>query len=83
MSSTETSRPDLRSEFGLACPACGAAEKLLIDITCSATLTIDGTEPEGDHYWDSNSPCVCEACGHQGRVDAFRAADRNAVPRND
>lgn len=79
MSSIEKHKPDLRSEFGLACPTCGAAEELVVEITCSATLTVEGTEPTGDHYWDGNTPCYCDTCGHHGSVDEFRVAEKAEV----
>ena len=69
------SQCDLRSEYDLACPKCGYAETLTIDISCSAILSIDGTEPHGDHYWDNDSSCFCDECGHNGLVGEFRVAD--------
>jgi hypothetical protein len=62
----------LRDIFDLACPQCGNADKLEIAITCIAELTIDGTEPLGDHDWDDASPCRCPDCGHGGQVAHFR-----------
>lgn len=62
---------DFGNEFGLACPRCGHADTLVIVITCSATLTIDGTEAHGDHDWDETSPCRCDACDHLGTVGDF------------
>ena len=69
------SQCDLRSEHDLACPKCGYAETLTIDISCSAILSIDGTEPHGDHYWDNDSSCFCDECGHNGTVGEFRVAE--------
>ncbi len=70
---------DLRSDYGLACPDCDNAETLTIGITCSATLSIDGTEDRGDHYWDDTSDCFCDECGLNGTVGEFRVADTKTV----
>jgi len=72
-------RTDLRSEYNLACPQCGQADTLCVDITCTATLTIDGTDANGDHYWDDESLCSCYACNHHGKVAAFRVTASKAV----
>ena len=80
MSNTVTPlHTDVRSEYKLACPQCGQADTLCIEISCSAALTIDGTEPCGDHYWDDDSACCCDACNHHGRVGAFRITADKAV----
>jgi hypothetical protein len=80
MSRLETkTRSDLRSEYDMACPQCGHAETLTIEIICSADLTIDGTEPRGDHYWDGDSSCFCDECGHNGTVGEFRVDAGKAV----
>lgn len=80
MSSTPCKpRCDLRSEYDMACPQCGQAETLSIDITCTAILSIDGTEAEGDHYWDDTSSCSCDACDYHGTVGDFRITAGKAV----
>ncbi len=63
---------DLRGEFGMACPKCGQADKLSVEITCTATLTIDGTDADCDHYWDAASSCHCDDCDLHGSVGDFR-----------
>lgn len=75
----KTSRCDLRSEYDMACPRCGQAETLSVEITCTATLSIDGTEANGDHYWDDASACSCDACDHHGTVGEFRVTAGKAV----
>lgn len=70
---------DLRSEYGMACPECGAAQTLTIDIRCSAILSINGTEAQGDHEWEPTSDCFCDECGHNGVVADFCVADGEAV----
>ncbi len=72
-------RHDLRNEYDLACPRCGQADTLSIEITCTARLSIDGTEPNGDHYWDDTSSCRCDACDHNGTVGEFRITSDKAV----
>jgi hypothetical protein len=72
-------RCDLRSEYDLACPNCGQAESLSIEISCTAILTIDGTEPCGDHYWDETSSCHCDECDHHGLIGEFRTISGEAV----
>ena len=68
------SQCDLRSEYDLACPKCGYAETLTIEISCSAILSVDGTEVHDDHYWDDTSSCFGDECGHNGLVGDFRVA---------
>jgi hypothetical protein len=70
---------DLRTEHDLACPQCGQADTLSVEITCTAILSIDGTEPQGDHYWDDTSSCSCDACDHHGTVGEFRITSGKAV----
>lgn len=70
---------DLRSEYGMACPECGQADKLTIEISCTATLSINGTEDNGVHYWDETSSCSCDACNHRGSVAEFRVPSKKAM----
>jgi uncharacterized protein (DUF983 family) len=62
---------DLRGAYGLACPRCGQAERLDVQIVCMAELTIDGIDPIGDHDWNDSCCCRCPACGHGGTIAAF------------
>ncbi len=81
-SSTASDTPPIRNlttEYGLACPDCGAAERLTIVVSCSATLSIEGTEIRDDHDWDDASSCYCDDCGLNGTVGEFRVADGKAV----
>ncbi len=70
---------DLRSEYDMACPKCRQAETLSIEITCTATLSIDGSEANGDHYWDDASACSCDDCDLHGTVGDFRITADKAV----
>jgi DNA-directed RNA polymerase subunit RPC12/RpoP len=62
----------LREAFDLACPNCGQANVLDVQITCMAHLTADGTDPHGDHEWDDRAACRCTRCGHRGTIGTFR-----------
>jgi hypothetical protein len=70
---------DLRSNYDMACPRCGQAETLSVEIVCTATLSIIGTETEGDHYWDEASSCSCDACDYHGTAGEFRITATKAV----
>jgi predicted RNA-binding Zn-ribbon protein involved in translation (DUF1610 family) len=67
---------DLKTAFDLACPACGQAEELLIDIRALARVSAYGSEPEGDQEWDRASYCRCPDCGHAATVAGFTAKRR-------
>lgn len=62
---------NLRDELDLACPSCGQADELIIDIKTLARVTAYGSEPDGDHEWDRDSFCQCAACDHKGIVADF------------
>ena len=64
---------DLRDTYQMACPKCGQDDELIVEITCQAVLTAEGTEPFGDHEWDDDSFCRCRACKHIGTVAEFTA----------
>jgi|LNFM01.1.fsa_nt_gb hypothetical protein len=79
MSSASKPKHDLRSAWGKACPKCGWAEALTVTITCSALLSIDGTEAHGDHEWEHSSDCCCDKCGHNGVVSDFLVSESEEV----
>lgn len=62
---------DLREQYRIACPKCGQAQRLHVQIVCVAELTIDGSEAFGDHEWDEASFCCRPDRGHTGEVDIF------------
>lgn len=64
---------DLRTDYDLACPACRQAQRLHIAVTCTAEVTIDGSDTFGGHEWHERSPCRCPECGHSGLVEDFKA----------
>ncbi len=73
MSSTNAKpRCDLRSEYDMACPHCGHADTLSIEIVCTATLSINGTEPNPTTTGTMPRPCNCDACDHHGTAGEFR-----------
>lgn len=61
----------LRDIHALACPACGQAYVLDIQITDMARVTADRIETFGDPDWDNDSFCSCPDCGHRGDVSDF------------
>ncbi len=72
---TSKSTGDLRSALKLACPECGYAETLSIEIRCTAILSAHDIEAHDDYEWDNTSCCFCDECGHNGVVGEFRVAD--------
>lgn len=63
----------VRDEWGMACPACGEDDGLIIVARVECRLWPDGTEAEGGHEWEGSSPCRCD-CGWTGKVaDAEKA----------
>lgn len=65
----------LQDAFGMCCPACGNDQLLQVTITCTALLSINGTEDLGDHDWDAGSDCECPDCGHAAKVADFAAKE--------
>jgi len=72
---------DLRDTFNLACPNCGQAETLEIDISVLAIVTASGSEPHGDHEWSDNSSCHCPDCRHHGTVADFKPTSKLMLAR--
>lgn len=74
----------VREEWGVICPACRKDDGLEVTVKVWAKLSVDGTDAEGDHEWDSESPCVC-ACGWKGEVSQARAAcdEEDAIDQRD
>lgn len=62
------SEKTVRTEWNLACPGCKSDESLHVSVTVRAALTLDGTEPVGDHEWDDRSTLQCTACAWLGTV---------------
>ena len=62
---------DLKSAYGLACPQCGQARELIIEMVGPASLTAEGivfiTEPN----WDASADCECVECEAYGPVSEF------------
>jgi hypothetical protein len=60
------------SEWAMYCPECGSDIGLDIVARVSVRLTPDGTDADGTHEWDDESPCTCTECDHHGTVADFR-----------
>jgi len=62
--------------FDLRCPKCGSTGHIDISASIWVRVTHDGTDPDlskdGTHEWGDDSPARCAACGHFGKVTAFR-----------
>jgi hypothetical protein len=77
--SDSTAPKNLRSEYALACPRCGQAESLIVEVVAEACLTAEGTDIYDDHGWDGLSRCCCEPCGFSGRVCEFSLSSPTKV----
>ena len=73
----------MANEFGMKCPKCGSEDELAISVQVWAHLVPGGTDADGDHEWDSKSPCRCIACGFEGDVEAFENGDSKGVDPDD
>lgn len=62
--------------FDLRCPKCGTSDEIDVSASIWARVTAEGTDPnlakDGDHEWGDDSSARCAACGHFGKVTAFR-----------
>ena len=65
--------PNTNCLEGLKCPECGNEDRLLIDAWVSVSVTDDGSEPMGDHYWDRKSFAMCPDCDFEGELRDFEA----------
>jgi len=64
----------LRDTEGLACPACGQADRLVIEMVTQVEVTAAGTTetPQSSFgMWTEASDCCCPTCGHWGRLGDF------------
>ncbi len=68
----------VRTVFEMACPACGRDDALMVVIATWAHLSLDGTDPAGDHEWDDRSGCRCEACDYIATVAEFHTNNEEA-----
>ena len=59
----------------LRCPSCGQSEAFAVETWQCLTFYADGTVTEGDegHQWDTDSPCRCGSCQHEGTARDFLA----------
>lgn len=59
------------NQFDMTCPECGDDSEIEVAALVWVKLVHDGTEADGDHEWDDDSPCRCNACGFTGKVINF------------
>lgn len=71
----------VKAIWHMQCPSCGSDEKISVEVTVYASLSVDGTEIEGgDHEWTGESGAACK-CGRLGLVAQFRDAHYETVAR--
>ncbi len=56
---------------GFECYNCGQIDSLKISVSVWATLTDEGSETDGNHYWDDESGAYCPDCTAAGKVKDF------------
>jgi len=65
--------------WGMACPKCGASDKIDICADIWVRLCPDGTDDtaseNGDTEWTHHSGAKCCACGFGGNVSDFSKAE--------
>ena len=73
----------------LACPKCGQADELLVNVSIWTSLRDDGTDHyanstklRGDVEYDETALAACPGCGFEGTLKDFEiaAVDNPAVP---
>lgn len=67
----EQSRDTVKEVFSLRCPRCLGDGSIQIVARIWVELYPDGTEPLGDHEWNSESPARCFKCDFSGTVLDF------------
>jgi len=68
----------VKDEWGVCCPGCGSDEHLRVEVRSFADLTVDGTDVDDAHDWDSTSACRCTACDWAGDVGQAQHAAESA-----
>lgn len=64
----------VKDDWSMICPECKADDSLSVAALIWCDLSTDGTEPNGDHEWDDDAACRCNACNWSGTVADARAA---------
>lgn len=71
-------RENVNCMKGMACPACGCSDEVLVRALMWVSLTDDGTDPyadsirhAGDVDWTDDSLARCPDCGHAGHIVAW------------
>ena len=57
---------------GVKCPNCGNDDRFFINAVITCFVTDEGSEPNGDHFWDDDSFTVCPECEYQGELRRYR-----------
>lgn len=69
----------VRETWEMKCPSCGADDGIEITALTTIRLTPEGDEDIGDHEWDHNSSCFCNACDYSGVVSDFKIENQEAA----
>ncbi len=75
MSETHSTVTLSLNSHGMICPGCLEDDSLRVTFTGTCLLTNDGSEDDGDHEWDDDSPCQCSRCNFSAPVSVFRLGD--------
>ena len=67
----------------VCCPKCGQEDRFKIAATIFCLVTDDGSDAEGDHEWDDDSPTYCPECGFNGEWKDFRKLPPDPEGKND
>ena len=63
---------------GIRCPKCGAESRFFISGECDFIVTDEGSEADGDHYWDDDSYTHCADCDHGAALRNFYIKNQEA-----
>ena len=60
----ETENTTVASTHGMSCPKCGSDDSIRVPISVWADLLPQGSDADGDHEWDHDSPAYCAVCDY-------------------
>lgn len=60
----------MTNAFDLRCPSCGSNTQIKVQAVVVVHV-LDAVTPVGDIEWNDDSLCICDACGHPGKVIDF------------
>ncbi|RUU76135.1 hypothetical protein [Mesorhizobium sp. M7A.F.Ca.MR.362.00.0.0] len=61
----------MSNQFAMRCPECGDDAHIQVAALVWVKLVSDGTDADGDHEWDDESPCRCNSCDYTAKVINF------------